>query len=323
MSSTNRKYSTSLRSILVPLDGSPLAEQAIPVAVSLARQTGAKVRFATVEPPLSLAVMSPEAVDSHALTLEEVREQLRRYLASKAEAVGITHGVRTAIKVLRGIPAAALAGHADDQEIDLVVMTTHGRGGISRFWLGSVADQLLRRTTVPVLLLRPGDTSPPTQFHRVLIALDGSSQSEAAVAPALMLAETTQGSRILLTQVIEPLPPLIGPEYEEEERREASGRLEHLAHSLRLRGVPATVRIAAGPGVADQIRKLARAEEADLIVVGTHGARGVERLILGSVADKVVRAATQPVLVVPCKPKPIRRHVAAGSAAAAAENAVS
>ena len=308
MTSDRASYVAPLRSVLVPLDGSPLAEQAIPVAAALAKGTGAKLHFATVEPPLSLMVMTaPEeggvpVPGLHDLQLQ-VRGQWRAYLASKAEEVRTTHGVRAATRVLAGQSAPALAAYADSHEIDLVVMTTHGRGGISRFWLGSVADQLLRRTAVPVLLLRPQESTIPPQFHCVLVALDGSAQSEEAIAPALTLARTTPGSRVILAQVIEPGLPLVGPEYQEMERRDAAGKLEHLAQRLRRHGIAATAQVTTGAGIAAEIHRLARREEVDLIVIGTHGARGVERLLLGSVADKVVRGATQPVLVVPRRPK--------------------
>jgi nucleotide-binding universal stress UspA family protein len=219
--------------------------------------------------------------------------------------------------------AAALAAHVDSHGVDLIVMTTHGRGGMSRFWLGSVADQLLRRTTVPVLLLRPSKPVPVPQFHSVLIALDASAQSEEAIAPALALARTTPGSRVVLAHVMGPPLSLVEPALGPEESREAVARLEHLAHRLGLQGIQTTVQLATGARVAEQIHELASAEQADLIVVGTHGRRGVERLLLGSVADKVVRGTDQPVLVVPCGPKRVRRHEAATRVGAVLESGIS
>jgi nucleotide-binding universal stress UspA family protein len=323
MACVTHRSSQSIRTLLVPLDGSTQAEQAIPVAANLAKRAGATLHFATVEPPPGLLAADLESADSYLLALRQVRNRLRTYLNSRAEAVRTTHGVRTSVSVLQGQAPEALASYAANHHIDLIVMTTHGRGGISRFWLGSVADQLLRRTTVPVLLLRPGRTSRPTQFHRVLIALDGSPQSEGAIGPGLTLAGTTPGSRVVLAHVFEPTFSLIEPEEQEEELSAATARLERLAHGLELQGFPLSWRVVSGQGVANQIRKLADAEEADWLVVGTHGARGVHRLLLGSVADKVVRSASQPVLVVPCKPKPAERSRApAVGAGVTAESAV-
>jgi nucleotide-binding universal stress UspA family protein len=303
MPSTHGIDPAAVRTILVPLDGSTFAEDAIPVAANLARRWGAHVEFVTVEPPLSTALMSYDSSDECAVTPEALREQLHRYLSSQADAVRTTHGIRASERVLRGVPAPALARHIEAHKIDLVVMTTHGRGGLSRFWLGSVADGLLRRTKAPVLLLRPGSATAPGQFHRVLVAIDESAQGEALLDPAVTLAGATPGSAVVLVRVIEP-PLWVGrPELERPARRAAADQLERLAQRLRLRGTPATVRVEAGPTVAARILEAADAVEADLIVVGTHGARGVERLVLGSVADKVVRGAKQAVLVAPCGPE--------------------
>jgi nucleotide-binding universal stress UspA family protein len=302
MPSPHGTDSARVRTILVPLDGSDFAEDAIPVAADLAKRWGATVEFATVEPPLSTAVMSYDSPDAVMLTQDDLQEELHQYVASKADAVRTTHGIHASERVLRGLPAPALARHIDAHKIDLVVMTTHGRGGLSRFWLGSVADQLLRRSKVPVLLLRPGSTTAPGQFHRVLVALDGSPQSETVLDPAATLAGMTPGSMVVLVRVIDPPLWTARPELEQAARRVAAHQLEGLAQRLRLRGTPVTVRVESGPTVAARILESADAVEADLIVVGTHGARGVERLVLGSVADKVVRGANRAVLVAPCGP---------------------
>jgi nucleotide-binding universal stress UspA family protein len=280
-----RARTAPLRTLLVPLDGSPLAEQAVPVAAMLAKVTGAKLHFATVAPSLAE----------------------REYLRQNAEAVATTHGVETSTALLQGHAPLALAAYVEEHDVDLVVMTTHGRGGASRLWLGSVADQLLRRTAAPVLLLRAGRPTPSAGFHSILVGLDGSPESEAALGPALSLAATTPGSHVVLAQVIEPLVPEIeiGP---------ATGWLEHLAHRARLKGIPATARVVLGNRVAESIHQLAQTTEADLIVVGTHATRGIERLALGSVADKVVRGADQAVLVVPRKAARPRRRTAPNGA---------
>lgn len=281
----------TVHSILVPLDGSPLSEQALVVAAALAKHARCSVHLSAVEPPAPVG--APE------------REDLRRYLASKADALATTHGVRSTCALLQGRPAAALADYAEDQNIDLVVMTSHGRSGLSRFWLGSVADQLLRRVAPPVLLLRPGAASPPTRFYRVLVALD-ETESESVMASSLALGGLDRGTHFVLGHVV-PLPPaaITQPGREpwdlaEPEREAAHARLERLARRMREDGLAVSVRVVAGEKVGGRILELARAEQCDLIVVGTHSARrGDERLALGSAADKVVRGATRPVLVVP------------------------
>jgi nucleotide-binding universal stress UspA family protein len=270
-----------LKTLLVPLDGSLLAEQAVPVAAVLAKRTGGRIHLVTVAPALAGPV----------------------YLPRTAEAVAATYGVQTSIALLDGPVAPALAAYVEEHHVDLVVMTTHGRGGVSRLWLGSVADQLLRRATAPVLLLRADSATAPTGVHCLLVALDGSPESENALRSALALAGTTPGTRIVLVQVIAPLIP-------ELDLRPATATLEHLAHRARLRGIQATARVVTGSNPAERIHQLARATEADLIVVGTRATRGIERLALGSVADKVVRGADRAVLVVPRIAR--RRRAASG-----------
>jgi nucleotide-binding universal stress UspA family protein len=265
----SRVMTVPLRNLLVPLDGSPLAEQAVPAAAMLAKQTGGRIHLVTVAPALAGPAYLPRIAE--ALAADEVQ---------------------TSMALLEGPAPAALAKYVDEHDVDLVVMTTHGRGGVSRLWLGSTADQLLRRSTAPVLLLRAGQPIPTTGLRRIVVGLDGSPESEAALRAALSLAGRTPGARIVLVQVVEPLVPEldVGP---------ATASLEHLAHRARLRGIPATARVVAGASPATRIHEVAREGEADLIVVGTRAARGLERLTLGSVADKVVRGADRAVLVAP------------------------
>ncbi len=252
-----------------------------------------------------------------------LQDHLRQYLATQSEAVSTTHGVQSVSALIHGSPAAALAAYAEHHRIELVLMTTHGRGGFSRFWLGSVTDRLLRRITVPVLLLHPGSLTPVGQFHCVLIALEATARADASIGPAIALARTTPGSRLVLAHVIEPTPSVLEPTWADEECRRVTTRLGDMARRLQMQGFAATVQVIAGPGVAAQLHALAAREKADLIVVGTRGARGVERLILGSVADKIIRGATQPVLVVPSKVAGVMRHVLAlEGAGTAAESGV-
>jgi nucleotide-binding universal stress UspA family protein len=244
------------------------------------------------------------------MSADELRAPLREYLVTTADELSTTHGLRTSWALLAGWPPRSLAAYVLQNHIDLVVMTTHGRGGFSRFWLGSVADELLRRVSSPVLLFRPSE-APPTAFDRILIALDGSAASEAALESSLASGLLSQGSRITLAHVVESaavtlsrlprLPTLDFPDRTEVVRKAATARLEQIATRMRGGELPTDVKVVIGPGVAEQILELAASEGSDLIIVGTHGARGVERLLLGSVADKVVRGATQPVLVVPAR----------------------
>jgi nucleotide-binding universal stress UspA family protein len=297
--------------LLVPLDGSSIAEQALPVAAAIAHRSGTKLHLATVVQQVPLFPAGAEEPFPDPGLEQALRDQVTEYLKSTAEALGTTHGVEVTYAVLDGSPAQALADHVRAKRVGLIVMTTHGHSGINRFWLGSVADRLLRWVKVPVLLLRPKATPPQTEFRQTVVALDGLSEGERVLDPAIELGSLCPDSRFTLVQVVEPPVALITrmamhpakmrPHWRELQENCARSYLERVATRMRTRGLRVTTQMISAPGIGTQILELAHAIAADLIVVGTHGARGVERMLLGSVADKVIRGASQPVLVVPTR----------------------
>jgi nucleotide-binding universal stress UspA family protein len=318
-----------IRSVLVPLDGSPFAEHALPLAVTIARQARAKLRLLTVHRPPP----APLAADDAKIYLEAdlaSRRAERLYLRQQAERLR-SEGLRSVLTAVLDPPVAdAIAEYVRANDVDLIVMTTHGRGALSRLWLGSVADRLVRTLTVPVLLIRPREGEPvpvPSAGHQILLPLDGSHLGEAAVEPAAELARHLDLGLTLVT-VVEP-PPLVPdgltvypvPWVDEllETRRKASeDYLEDVADRLRARGFRIEVVVTVGAGVTDTLLELARADEIALVAMSTHGRGGIQRLLLGSVTDKVVRAAVRPVLVVRPAGRPVRRRRAAETGAARA-----
>jgi nucleotide-binding universal stress UspA family protein len=299
---------SGFNNILVPLDGSELAEEAISVAGALARRSGGDLRLVAVEQPLPALAVPGEAPETAVDVELEARAQATRYLDSIADAIRRVEGGRVESVVLDGDIAPALQSYAAEHGIDLVVMTTRGRGGISRWVTGSVADQLLRRTTVPVLLLHPSELPQPTEFRRILIALDGEIEDE-VLEPAIALGSLYPGTQYTLTQAVEPAIPIItplaaypahlGPDHTERLLTAARQYLAGVCGKLEARGIKATYRVLVGRGVPDQILELGRALGANCIVVGTHRRRGAERVALGSVADRIVRGAEVPVLIGP------------------------
>lgn len=299
--------STSFRDILVPLDGSEVAQQALAVGASIARRTGGRLHLVTVQEPIPVAVTAE--VGQYGVELErESRQQLTRYLTDTQEATRGTAGIPVEGELLDGMAADAIAEYADGHEIGLLVMTTHARKGLARWWLGSVADRLLRRTTIPVLLLPPRARPQPTEFHRILVALAGEAD-DAVLRPALALAALGSGVALRLIRVVPPAVPIMSPlpayprhgHPDWAKREEIAARATLARHAARLQGsgARAATEVIASENVAEALLDAAGTMAADLIVVGTHGAGGVERLILGSVADKVIRGAGRPVLVVP------------------------
>jgi nucleotide-binding universal stress UspA family protein len=202
-----------------------------------------------------------------------------------------------------------ILGEARRPRVDLVVMATHGRHGPRRAQLGSVTEAVLEQSPIPVVVVRPGHQQPRLT-GTLLVPVDGSPGAATALPVARSLARAT-AARVLLLQVITPLVRYgrgryIEPHFEERARAAAEVELEALAAEFRQVGVPTEVRAVVGP-IVPSIVALAAEAGADLIVMGTHAATGVRRAVLGSVADEVVRKATQPVLLVRCNEQPAGR----------------
>jgi nucleotide-binding universal stress UspA family protein len=295
-----------VRSIFVPLDGSPFAEAALPLATSLAQRAKARIRLALVHPAAPGVGLGGEG----ATIAARVREREGSYLGATAERLG--PGVTVEAVHLDGHPGAALAAEVERGDDDLIVMATHGRGALSRMWLGSVADYLVRHVTVPLLLVRPAKDEPGyegVRFSYLLVPLDASETSEAILDPAMtLLGLAGDGhSRVTLITVLEPVlaagePGLpvavpLDPRLIEEQRRIAEKRLQGLAARLRSEGVEVDARVVSAATSPSAILELAESEKVDLIALTTHGEGGLRRVLLGRVADKVIRGAHVPVLV--------------------------
>ncbi len=281
-------------SILVPLDGSPFGENALPIAFGIARATGARVHLVHVHQQ-PLAPLYPEGVIPYDQTWDSnAREQEEEYLRSLANRAMEQAGVVTRTELLEGPTVSALAAYAQETGIDFVVMTTHGRGGISRAWLGSVADALVRRSSVPVLLIRPRDRAGEGEWEpdtsHVLIPLDGSDLAEGILEPALTLG-ALNNARYTLLQVVSPVPPTSRPLTEEQEqttleleRQQAVTYLEGVAGQLRDRGLLVETAVMTHTIAAVAILDYAAAHAVDLIALATHGRGGWSRVAVGSVA---------------------------------------
>lgn len=294
--------------ILVPLDGSELAEQALAPASERARQAQATMHLVCVREPMSALALPPDLpLPMHQLEAEAVRE-LREYLDAVATRVGKALSTPVVSAVLAGEPATALCEYVESHDVDLVIMTTHGRTGLSRVWLGSVADRMLRRLAIPVLLLHAYETAPPAEFRQLVVALDGDIE-QPLIDGMVALGARAGVTRCLLTRVVEPTVPVLSelairpghlpPDWTAKQMKRAQAYLDRIAEPLAKAGWEVDCQVLVGRGVAVQVLALAEACAADCIVVGTHGSRGLERLFLGSVADKVVRGAKVPVLVAP------------------------
>jgi nucleotide-binding universal stress UspA family protein len=290
------------RNLLVPLDGSAFAEHALPIAASIARRAGATLQVVRAHVPIASLYSGSELVAD--MTLDAtIRENETTYLDGVVKRlVEIVPG-RVSRTLVDGLVADALNEQALAAAADLVVMATHGRGPLSRFWLGSVADTLVRHLPMPILLVRPQEETPnlanEVTVRRILIPLDGSDLAEQILGPATELGSLTQAEYTLL-QVIEPFVPpphqLPGPLFDQL-AREAQMYVDGVAERLRGRSLRVETRVVVNRFAAAAILEDARDHATDLIALETHGRGGVARLLLGSVADKVLRGALTPVLV--------------------------
>jgi nucleotide-binding universal stress UspA family protein len=299
------------RSILVPLDGSTFSEQALPLALTIARRSQAVIRLAHVHVDTEMVyAMSgiPIVDDSFEAP---ARDSERAYLDGLARRLTSRWSLPVTCALLDGATAGTLQEYAVASGVDLVVMSTHGRGAIGHLWYGSVADSLVRQAPMPVMLVRPHpealdllDLTHETTLRQILVPLDGSALAEDALAHAVELGELVQAHYTLL-QAIDPLVLTHAPSAALAHRdetpldqccEEARAYLEQIAAQLRAQSLRVqTAVMLAPPAVA--IREYARQHRMDLIAMTTHGRSGISRLLLGSVVDQVVRIVCVPVLL--------------------------
>jgi nucleotide-binding universal stress UspA family protein len=298
-----------IKSILVPLDGSAFAEQALPWAACLARSTGSLLELVRVHDPVPPWTIASEGAVAATAFDPSIRDAEEQYLANCVARLKEGGFGPVGYTLLDGEVAETIARHAEDNAFGLTVLATHGRGAVSRLWLGSVSDALVRRLTVPVLLIRPSEEAvvpPATQFRKALVALDGSVESESALHAALALSDPRR-SELILVRVVPPVPiiadagmpatPVVDEGLTEALRAQSEDYLAGVASRVRSPSVTVSTRVLTEPGVANAILHEASIAGAEFVALATHGARGIRRMVLGSVADKVLRGADRPVLL--------------------------
>lgn len=306
-----------ITTILVPLDTSSFGEQALPLARTIAAHSppdpAPTLHLVHVHVPVYGAGMGDPAMGGMPILDDHLdaaaRHSEAQYLEALSTQLHQTTGLHGMGVVLDGPVAAAVAEHAAAIHADLIVLTTHGRGGMARMWLGSVADTLLRHGGVPVVVVRPLDTPPLLEpgapITRILIPLDGSALAEQVLDPACALGDRVGASYLLLH--VFPAFPVSGyasgvdaatlTQMEQRARADMEDYLTTVAARLRAAGRVVDTAVCSDEQPASAILETARQRGADLIAVTTHGRSGVRRWLLGSMADKVVRAAHTPVLV--------------------------
>ena len=271
--------------ILVPLDQSALAEQATGTASALARASKADIGLVLAHE------MAPYDGVLAASWMDAKTPEESSYVRTLAEELAKDANVTVDGCVETGKPVDVICRRARELDADLIVMTSHGRTGLSRMWLGSVADGVIREASVPVLMLRPMDephhrTTDAPLFHRILVPLDGSTTSSAILAAAGDMARASGGT-LMLVRVITPT---------EQGADIARVELADAARSLELDGLKVETDFVSGERIAQELLEMAKAKSADLIALTTNG-RGASRFVVGSVADKILRASHLPLLL--------------------------
>jgi nucleotide-binding universal stress UspA family protein len=274
--------------LLVPTDGSPLSVRAFALTETLARAQAAEVILAQVVEAPPWMGLGPDAnmdAEVYQQLVDDLDQTATAHLA-RAQARLAEVGVRSRTALLHGFPAAELLEYEEASDSDLVVMSTHGRTGLARFALGSIADTLLREGTAPVLLVR-AFAPALCALESALVPLDGSPLAEQALPAVRSLAQRPLRKVELLRVIQRP-----------EERSAASDYLERIAPGLREYGLQVEISIREG-FPSDIIRGAAAG--VNLVVLGTHGRGGFDRLRHGSVADRAMRELATPVLLIRAK----------------------
>ena len=286
--------------ILVPTDGSEGAETASRHAARLAAAFGSRLRILSVVDERAFSdelVAAGTAVEDRRATAEQRAAEATAAIETLAESASIP--CLTAVE--EGVPDETIVSYADDHDVDLIAMGTHGRTGLSHTLLGSVAERVVRTSDVPVLTTRsaPGDGA----YDRILIPTDGSEAASAAIEHGLAIAERFDATVHALSVV--DLDALAGaaetgaglPAVIETLEEDCERAVDAVAERCSDRGLDAVTAIVEG-SPSRAIDEYVEREGIDLIAMGTHGRTGIERYLIGSVTERIVRTSDVPVLTV-------------------------
>ena len=292
------------KKIVIPLDGSLLAEQALSFLPRFVSPLQTHIDLVCVVQPWVYALGMSEATPIS--VINDLHENWKAYLHQQEIFLqGLGYTVQS--HVLEGDIAAEILALAANKNADLIVMSTHGRSGFRRLALGSVAERVLHNATIPLLLVREGAALHTTNpIEHLLVPLDGSSFAERSIPLAVELSTQT-GATLTMLRVVQDLDAqnkqII---FKSEEAAEeavtqwkllATRYLDELAKGIKAEGVKVSSMVLSGDP-ENLIGTIAETLPADLIVMSTHGRSGVSRWVYGSVANKVLRTASCPVLLV-------------------------
>jgi nucleotide-binding universal stress UspA family protein len=302
--------------ILVPLDGSKVAEAILPWVVWLARGFDARVTLLTVAPPGKEAGQPSPRVSGPAGVETEERSALEpiRYLEGVAQYLAMRH-IEAEQVVASGDAPQEIMSQGRERGCDLLAMSTRGRSGLGRGLLGSVTDAVVRSSEIPLVVVSPRggqrDQLEGMALKRVVAPLDGSPLAETVLPHVKEMARRLSLEVALIRVVTVPTWPGAGHEgypvevtgLEERLEAEAAAYLERMGRGFSDEGIPTQWKVLKGsPGPT--ILAYAQERSGNLVAISTHGRSGLGRLVIGSVADLLIRSLGTPVLVVgPSRPQ--------------------
>jgi nucleotide-binding universal stress UspA family protein len=281
--------------ILLPFDGSEGAAEVLHHASELAHWADATITVLYVADTTrdSVTVVEGQTVD----VLEREGEDVVEEAAKTLETLAVEYDT----DVVQGNPAPTVVDYAERFDQDLIVMPTHGRGGVSRYLIGSVAEKVVRLSSVPVLTVRmQPDEQLAFPYESVLVPTDGSPDATYAAEHVLEFAAALEATVHVLSVVDDTA---LGPDVRsaisgKESESAATDAVETLVSTADAAGVPATVSSVERGRPAEAIREYIESNDVDAVGMGTTGRRGTDRILLGSVAEETVRSAPVPVLTV-------------------------
>jgi nucleotide-binding universal stress UspA family protein len=292
--------------VLVPLDGSTVAEQALPFARLLAGAFQIPVELMSV---IDTAALAPQVSPDRARYIDTLAaEGMRRsqeYLKGIARKFA---GLSVQFSVERGKTETAIIEKAATNKTTMIAMATHGRSGIKRWLLGSIAEKVLRGCSNPLLLVRASEQAKSEEkatLNSIIVPLDGSQLAEKILPHVIALAKRVALEVVLLrayslTQIISTYEDNI-PDWdtlEAESKGEAISYLDRKARELKGAGLASVLPLISEGEAAEKIIDSAKTTAHSLVAMCTHGRSGIKGWVLGSVTEKVVRHSGDPVLII-------------------------
>lgn len=294
-----------IKNLLVALDGSEFAESALELARRVATATGDTLHVVIVPEVygIDLAWYASAAAPGSGVEapitelMNEARTEATAYIANVQGRLG-AEGEAMVPHIDEREPCEAILAVAGEVDAWLIALATHGRGGVTRWAFGSVADSILKEAKRPVLLVR--SAQPPAELGHIMVPLDSSPLAESILGEVERIARAAGAKVTLMTVVRDPSSAAIAPRFLDARRHHAEqmqSYLESQAQGLKAAGIDARSAVVTARSPAEAILDWEAEHEVDLVAMTSHGTSGLRRAAFGSVADRIIREGIAPVLV--------------------------